>query len=96
VQVRPGGWSGGGDQLTTEQRLRTTLDAAALLAHFAPQLAAQGWTLVDRAASRSAALQSARRRLPNGETWRALLVAQRASDDGDVDVVLRLARGEVP
>ncbi|MGH7679253.1 MAG: hypothetical protein ACRENU_12350 [Gemmatimonadaceae bacterium] len=73
----PQGSSGGGDSRSTYARLQSSLSAAEMIDHFAPQLREQGWTLVNRATDGDLSVQTARRANKDGEAIHLSLAAVR-------------------
>ena len=68
------GSSGGNDYRETSVQLGTRLSAAEVMAHFAPQLEEQGWTLGKRVSEPEVSLLTATKRAENGDTLHLLLV----------------------
>jgi len=81
-----GGQSWGGQRATTEARLRTTMSAAQVVAHYSAQLQRAGWSptgaaaAVDGSALQRFAFQS------GGVRWRATLIAMTVDDDMEVEL----------
>lgn len=71
------GSSGSDDSRETSARLQSSLSAAEMIDHFAPQLREQGWTLVNRATDGDLSVQTARRANKDGEPVHLSLVGVR-------------------
>jgi hypothetical protein len=79
------GWSGSSGEITTQ--LRTTLAPDSILAHYAPQMAAGGWTAEGKpAVVQGLAIQRFVSR-QNGDKWFAALVVMEAGDLRDVRIL---------
>ncbi len=92
VRSMGGGGGGGGRDIHSATRLETTLDPTALLAHYAPQLRAAGWTVGATIGAADAAVAVAEARDSRGQQWRGILSALAWSNEPLRRVELRMSR----
>lgn len=86
---RGSGHGGGSDERTATTRLLgTSLDPAAVAAHYAAQLTAAGWTVSPPAANERVAVQALQARDKSGKPWSGALLVVRAGAALDVSLTM--------
>lgn len=89
-----GGGSGGSDDdYSTRAQMATGLSPAALVAHYAPQLAAQGWMLTERTSAKTVGVQAAQRDT-NGTRWNGTLLVLQPTGSTRTSVQFQLVRAK--
>jgi hypothetical protein len=75
------------------QLIGATLDPAAVVAHYATQLSAAGWTTSPAAANPRVAVQPFQARDKSGKSWSGALVVVRSGAALDVSLMMQREEG---